>query len=123
MAGADRGTYNAAYAVRLADGTETVLKVAPRPHLKLLSHEVDLMRTEADFYRRAGGAGVAVPEVVFAGFDRDAIGTDFAFLSRVDGVALRTVIDDLPPAPPERIGDLRRRARLAGPPARGDRRT
>lgn len=93
------GTYNAAYAVTLDDGRELVLKVAPPPHLKLLTHEVDLMRTEVDFYGRAAAVGVPVPEVVYAGFERDLLGTDFVFLSLVPGTDLRSLVDDgLPPA-------------------------
>lgn len=92
------GHYNVAYAIRLTDGADLVLKIAPPPGLKLLSHEVDLMRTEVDFFRRAGAAGVAVPEVVFADTARDLVGSDFVFLSRIDGVALNTVCDDLSPA-------------------------
>jgi aminoglycoside phosphotransferase (APT) family kinase protein len=92
------GHYNAAYEVRLTDGSDLVLKVAPPPELALLTHEVDLMRTEVDVYRRAGTAGVAVPEVVHADFTRDLIGTDFVFLTRIDGVALNTIRDELTPA-------------------------
>lgn len=91
------GTYNAAYSVLLDTGADLVLKVAPPPDLVLLRHEVDLMRTEVDFYRRAARVGVAVPEVVFAGFARDLVGSDFVFLSRIDGVCLRDVRDDLAP--------------------------
>lgn len=92
------GTYNAAYAVTLSDDREFVLKVAPPPGLKLLTHEVDLMRTEVDFYRRAAVAGVAVPDVAFADFDRDLIGADYVFLSRVAGVDLRAAKDGMSPA-------------------------
>lgn len=92
------GTYNAAYGVTLTDGTELVLKVAPPPDLKLLSHEVDLMRTEADFYRRAGRIGVPVPEVVHADFGRELINTDVIFLSRIPGADLRQVRESLAPA-------------------------
>jgi hypothetical protein len=56
------GAYNAVYAVTV-DGRELILKVAPPPGLKLLTHEVDLLRTEVEFYHRAGPAGVPVPEV------------------------------------------------------------
>ncbi|ROT29329.1 hypothetical protein [Micromonospora sp. HM5-17] len=66
----DRGTFTAAYGVRLADGTDLVLKVAPPPELTLPSHEVDLMRTEVDVYRRAARVGVPVPEVRYAGAAR-----------------------------------------------------
>ncbi|MFC0531996.1 phosphotransferase family protein [Phytohabitans kaempferiae] len=97
------GTYNAAYAVTLGGGRlggrrEVVLKVAPPPDLKLLSHEVDLMRTEVDFYRRAATVGVPVPEVLFAGFERDLIGTDFVFLSLVPGTDLHSLAGGRPPA-------------------------
>jgi aminoglycoside phosphotransferase (APT) family kinase protein len=107
------GTFNAAYWVRLIDETELVLKVAPPPDLKLLTHEVDLMRTEVDFYQRAGRAGVPVPQVRHAGFDRSLIGSDFVFLSRVAGVGLDSVRDDLAPA-----GLAAVRAELAGHAAR-----
>jgi aminoglycoside phosphotransferase (APT) family kinase protein len=92
------GTYNAAYAVTLDDGRELVLKVAPPPDLKLLTHEVDLMRTEVDFYGQAAAAGVPVPEVVYAGFERDLLGSDFVFLSLVPGTDLRSLVDSLSPA-------------------------
>jgi aminoglycoside phosphotransferase (APT) family kinase protein len=111
------GTYNAAYAVTLGpearDGRELVLKVAPPPHLKLLTHEVDLMRTEVDFYRRAAAVGVPVPEVVYAGFERDLLGTDFVFLSLVPGTDLRSLLDSLPAAETAAV-----RAQVAGLTAR-----
>ncbi|MFK3985642.1 phosphotransferase family protein [Micromonospora sp. NPDC050397] len=92
------GHYNVAYAIRLVDGADLILKIAPPPGLELLGHEVDLMRTEVEFFRRAGAAGVAVPEVVFADTARDLVGSDFVFLGRINGVALNTVSDELSPA-------------------------
>jgi len=92
------GTYNAAYAVTLGDGREVVLKVAPPPDLKLLTHEVDLMRTEVDFYQRAAAVGVPGPEVIYAGFERDLLGTDFVFLTLVPGTDLHSLVDSLAPA-------------------------
>lgn len=90
------GSYNAAFAVTLDDRAgDLILKVAPPPHLRLLSHEVDLMRTEVDVYRLAREVGVAVPTTVYADFGRETIGTDYAFLSRVDGVAFDSVRDSM----------------------------
>lgn len=88
------GTYNAAYALTV-DDRALVLKVAPQPGLPLLTHEVDLMRTEVDFYRRASAAGVPVPEVVFADLDRELLSSDYAFLSLVPGSDLHTSKDAL----------------------------
>lgn len=90
------GTYNAVYAVGLDDGRELVLKVAPPPGLKLLTHEVDLLRTELHFYKRAAPTGVPVPEVVYADFGREIVETDYAFLSLVPGDDLHTLQADLP---------------------------
>jgi aminoglycoside phosphotransferase (APT) family kinase protein len=90
------GNYNTAYLVTLAESdVDFVLKVAPDPRLRLLTHEVDLMRTEVDFYRRAGLAGVPVPDVVYADFTRTLLETDYVFLGRVPGAPLDTVKDTL----------------------------
>ncbi|GIF96309.1 phosphotransferase family protein [Catellatospora citrea] len=55
------GFFNAAHAVRLADGREVVLKVAPEKGLTMLTYEVDLMHTEIEFFERAAAAGVPLP--------------------------------------------------------------
>jgi aminoglycoside phosphotransferase (APT) family kinase protein len=101
------GSYNAAYLVTLAgapvdpadqpgwSGVDLVLKVAPDPSLRLLTHEVDLMRTEVDFNRRAAAVGVPVPDVVYADFSRTLLKTDYAFLSRVPGAPLESVRESL----------------------------
>nr|WP_246221546.1 aminoglycoside phosphotransferase family protein [Phytoactinopolyspora mesophila] len=65
------GFFNAVYAVTVRDGQEDngqelVLKVAPDPGTKLLRYEVDLMHTEAEFFARAGAAGVPLPELIAA---------------------------------------------------------
>ena len=86
------GSYNAVYLVNVAEpNTDVVLKVAPDPRLRLLTYEVDLMRTEVEFYRRALAASVPVPEVIFADFGRCLLETDYVFLSRIPGVPLNTV--------------------------------
>jgi aminoglycoside phosphotransferase (APT) family kinase protein len=89
------GSYNAAFAVSLDDGRDLVLKVAPDPSLVLLTHEVDLMRTEVSLYRQAGEVGVPVPAVVLADFTRELIATDYAFLTRVPGVSFHSVRDTM----------------------------
>lgn len=94
------GTYNAAYRVTVAGGAagepvDLVLKVAPDPRLKLLTHEVDLMRTEVDFYDRAGAVGVPVPRVAFVDFSRTMLDTDYVFLSLIPGIPLNIAVEQL----------------------------
>ncbi|WP_155375350.1 phosphotransferase family protein [Catellatospora vulcania] len=57
------GYFNAAHAVRLEDGREVVLKVAPDKGLTMLTYEVDLMHTEIEFFERAAAAGVPLPKM------------------------------------------------------------
>ena len=93
---AAQGSYNAVYLVTVAEpDADVVLKVAPDPGLRLLTYEVDLMRTEVEFYRRAGPAGVPVPAVMFADFSRCLLDTDYVFLSRIPGVPLNTVREQM----------------------------
>ncbi|ONI87370.1 hypothetical protein ALI22I_21850 [Saccharothrix sp. ALI-22-I] len=59
------GMFNAAYRLTAADGREVVLKVAPPPDVPLLTHERDLMRTEALVFGLMAAHGLPVPEVLF----------------------------------------------------------
>jgi len=62
------GTFNAAYALALADGRGLVLKVAPPPGTPLLSYEQHLLATEAACLRAfAERTSAPVPELVAAG--------------------------------------------------------
>jgi Ser/Thr protein kinase RdoA (MazF antagonist) len=56
------GTYNTAIRLALSDGRRLVLKIAPSA--PGLSHEHDLLATEAEYYRRVSGP---LPSVVGAG--------------------------------------------------------
>ena len=58
------GMFNTAYRLTAADGRETVLKVAPPPGVPLLTHERDLMRTEALAFGLMASRGLPVPEVL-----------------------------------------------------------
>ena len=42
------GYYNVAYALTLSDGREVILKVAPRPDVRIMSYERNIMRSEVD---------------------------------------------------------------------------
>ncbi|NUR72872.1 MAG: aminoglycoside phosphotransferase family protein [Hamadaea sp.] len=74
------GFYAAVYGVALADGRQVVLKVAPDPTLRQLRYEVDLMRTEIEFYERAASAGVPLPRLWYADPD-----TGFMIMERLGG--------------------------------------
>lgn len=85
------GTFNACWGVTLADGAEVVLKVAPPPDLPALRYEQDLLRAEADFYARAGAAGVPVPRVLHADFARRLVASDWLLVTKLPGGSLESV--------------------------------
>jgi aminoglycoside phosphotransferase (APT) family kinase protein len=97
------GTFNACWGVTMADGAEAVLKVAPPPELPLLRYEQDLLRTEADFYARAGAAGVPVPGVLHADFGRRLIASDWLLVTKVPGASLHALRRRLSRAERERV--------------------
>lgn len=86
------GYFNAAHGVRLADGRELVLKVAPPAGLTLLRYEVELMRTEIHFFENAGRVGVPLPALRYA--DPDA---GVMLMDRLRGQSLEAVKTQLPP--------------------------
>lgn len=84
------GFYNAAHGVRLADGRELVLKVAPPPDVKVLTYEFDIMRTEIEFFARAEPAGVPVPRLWHADADGGVI-----IMERLDGVSFAKAKEEM----------------------------
>lgn len=84
------GYFNAAHGVRLADGRDVVLKVAPAAGLKLLRYEVDLMRTEIEFFQRAAAAGVPLPKLWYAD-----PGSGIMIMERFGGVSFELAKKDM----------------------------
>ncbi|WP_165945111.1 phosphotransferase family protein [Micromonospora sp. KC723] len=87
------GWFNTTYGVTLVDDREVVVKVAPPPGLSLLRYEVDLMRTEIEFYRRAASAGLPLPVLRHA--DPDA---GYLVMDRLRGQSLETAKQAMSPA-------------------------
>ncbi|MEV0459940.1 phosphotransferase family protein [Catellatospora methionotrophica] len=77
------GFFNAAHAVRLSDGREVVLKVAPKKGLTMLTYEVDLMHAEIEFFQRAATAGLPLPRMWHADAD-----TGVMVMERLRGTSL-----------------------------------
>lgn len=92
------GAFSAVYGLRLADGRELVLKVAPPPSLRLMRYEVDVTHIEVEFYRRAGAAGVPLPRLYAADPD-----LGYLLIERLRGEPLRTAREAMAPAQLERV--------------------
>lgn len=80
------GWYNTAYAITLADGQKTVLKVSPPPDAAILSYEKDIMRTEVAVMRLLeSDPHIPVPHISAADFSRTLIPNDYFFMDYLHG--------------------------------------
>lgn len=68
----DGGTYNAVEELLLDDGSRYVLKVPPPSAAPGMSHERELLASEAEFYRAAATVDVVAPRVVGVCLDESA---------------------------------------------------
>jgi aminoglycoside phosphotransferase (APT) family kinase protein len=92
------GYFSAVYGLRLTDGRELVLKVAPSPSLRLMRYEVDVAHIELEFYRRAAAAGVPLPRLYAADPD-----LGYLLMERLRGEPLHTAREAMTPAQLERV--------------------
>ncbi|MFI7575468.1 phosphotransferase family protein [Micromonospora sp. NPDC049497] len=84
----DGGGFAAVWWVRLDDGRDMVLKVAPAPHVRLLRYEQGLTEAEARYFRlvSADVPAVPVPPVLHHGTDADL--GEWLFTGRLPGRSL-----------------------------------
>ncbi len=91
------GWFNAAYALRLADGREVVLKIAPPAHAEVMRYERNVMATEVAAMRLVAQApGIPVPRVLFHDDARELCDADYFFMEKIEGDNLDRVYDAWP---------------------------
>lgn len=92
------GWFNAAYAVRLADGREVILKIAPPPDAEVLLYEKNIMATEVATMRLVRqNPAIPVPEIYFYDDDHDVCDSDYFFMQKIAGDNLEHARASLPP--------------------------
>jgi aminoglycoside phosphotransferase (APT) family kinase protein len=80
------GWYNAAYLVRLANGQEVVLKIAPPPDVEIMAYEQNIMRTEVNAMRRvAQNPAIPVPEIYCYETTHELCDADYFFMAKLKG--------------------------------------
>ncbi|HEX3714907.1 MAG TPA: aminoglycoside phosphotransferase family protein [Trebonia sp.] len=93
------GWFNVAYRVRLADGADVVLKIAPPPAVEVLSYEGGAMAVELAALRLIREqTSVPVPDVHYADTSRDLCDADYFFMPFIDGDNLGIIGERLSPA-------------------------
>lgn len=93
------GWFNVAYRIRLRDGAEVVLKIAPPSGVEVMTYEHGAMSIELttlDLLRTR--TAVPVPAVDFADRSRELCDADYFFMPYVDADNLGVVAESLPTA-------------------------
>lgn len=90
------GWFNVAYNVKLADGRETILKIAPPVDAEVLSYEKNIMSTEVNTMRLASKeTDVIVPQVYYYDDKKDICDSDYFFMEKIIGNNYDNVKKDL----------------------------
>ena len=93
----DHGWFNVAYRIRLRDGSEVVLKIAPPPEVEVMTYERRAMETELTALRLVREqSNVPVPEVHFADRTHEVCDADYFFMPFIDADNLGIVKAELP---------------------------
>lgn len=92
-----QGWFNAAYSVKLSDGREVILKIAPPLDAEVMLYEKNLMATEVASMRLARqNPAVPVPEIYFFDDAHDLCDADYFFMEKIQDDNLEHVKDSLP---------------------------
>lgn len=101
------GWFNAAYQIRLRDGRQVVLKIAPPPGADVMQYERDIMFTEVASMRRVrSSTDVPVPEIYAFDDTLTLCDAPYFFMAYVDGETLDRLGDRISP---EQMAELHRK--------------
>ncbi len=93
------GWFNVAYNIRLSDGRDVILKIAPPPNAEILTYEKDIMTTEVSSMRQAAqNPGIPVPEIYAYDDKRDLCDSNYFFMEKLRGQNYEHVKKQLPSA-------------------------
>ena len=92
------GWFNAAYSVRLSDGREVVLKIAPLKDADILAYEKQIMATEVASMRLVReNPAIPVPEIYAFDTTQDVCDSEYFFMEKLAGDNYGNVKEALSP--------------------------
>lgn len=91
------GWFNVAYNIRLSDGREVILKIAPPGDAEVMAYEKNIMMTEVTSMRLvAQNPAIPVPEIYEYDHARDLCDADYFFMEKLAGENYEHVKKTLP---------------------------
>ena len=98
------GWFNAAYCIRLADGREVILKIAPPQDAEVMLYEKNIMATEVAAMRLVRQSpAIPVPEIYYFDDTHDLCDADHFFMEKLRGDNLEHVRAALSPGIQESV--------------------
>jgi aminoglycoside phosphotransferase (APT) family kinase protein len=92
------GWFNAAYDVRLSDGRQIIIKIAPPRHAEVMAYEKNIMATEVASMRLAAqNPAIPVPEIYSYDNTRDLCDSDYFFMEKLSGENYGIIRGSVPP--------------------------
>jgi aminoglycoside phosphotransferase (APT) family kinase protein len=92
------GYFNAAYQIKLNDGFQCVLKIAPPPNLPILRYEKNIMQAEVETLRMVkANTDMPVPGVIFYKENYPLLDSPFFCMDFIDGIPLHKFREKLDP--------------------------
>ena len=90
------GMCNIAYMIRLEDGREVVLKIAPLDEVEVLFYEKNMMRTEVECLELvAKRTAVPVPSVYYYDDSKTLCSSEYFFMEKLNGTSLNSVASSI----------------------------
>lgn len=91
------GWFNVVYNVKISDGREVILKIAPPPGAEILTYEKSIMSTEVTTMRMAAkNPAIPVPEIYYYDTAHDLCDSDYFFMEKLTGSNYGHVKSSLP---------------------------
>lgn len=98
------GYFNMAYEIRLSNGKQLILKIAPSPQTRVMTYEKNIMFSEVEAMRMAARTGgIPVPEILGYDDSRTICDSPYFFMEKLEGTSLHSVKAGLPPEQVESI--------------------
>ncbi|MEN8907134.1 MAG: aminoglycoside phosphotransferase family protein [Clostridiales bacterium] len=90
------GWANTIYSIRLSNGLEVILKIAPSTDVKVLRYEKNLMKTEVEVTKRLKRkTAIPVPEIYYYDNTMSHIKNEYFIMEKINGESYTKVIDNL----------------------------
>ena len=90
------GFFNVAYSITLADGTELILKIAPRGDMAIMTHEINIMFSEVDSMKMvARESDVPVAEILYYDNSHTVCDSDYFFMKKLKGKSFNSCMESM----------------------------